>query len=52
VSDRAATAIALSVLFDTGSVVEVIDRFMLRRERTKTREKLIENATVTELLAI
>jgi hypothetical protein len=52
VSDRAAAAIASSVLFDIGSDVEVIDRHELRRERTKTREKSMENATITELLAL
>lgn len=52
VSDRAAAAIASSVLFDIGSDVEVIDRHKLRRERTKTREKIMENATIAELLAL
>ncbi|CAG9791464.1 unnamed protein product [Diatraea saccharalis] len=52
VSDRAAAAIASSVLFDIGSDVEIIDRHKLRRERTKTREKIMENAAVTELLAL
>lgn len=45
VSDRAAAAIASSVLFDIGSDVEIIDRHKVRRERCKIREKLMKNAS-------
>lgn len=52
VSDRAAAAIASSVLFDIGSDFEIIDRHKVRRERSKIREKLMKNSTVTELMAL
>lgn len=52
VSDRAAAAIASSVLFDIGSDIDVIDRHKLRRQRTKTRNKLLNDVTIPELNAL
>lgn len=52
VSDRAAAAIASSVLHDIGSDLEVIDRHKLRRERSKNRQKLVKEVINTELSAL
>ncbi|CAB3231913.1 unnamed protein product [Arctia plantaginis] len=52
VSDRAAAAIASSVLHDIGSDLEVIDRHKLRRGRSKNRQKLVKEVINTELSAL
>ncbi|CAH1968197.1 unnamed protein product [Acanthoscelides obtectus] len=52
VSDRAAAAIASSVLFDIDSDIGVIDRHKLRRQRTKTRNKLLNEVKISELNAL
>lgn len=52
ISDRAGAAIGSAVLQATNSSVSVIDKNKLRRERTKTRQKIIANDRISQVPAL
>lgn len=52
VSDRAAAAIASSVLHDIKANINVVDRHKLRRERIKTRDSIVKKAHISDVSAL